>query len=159
MKKIQFLELGDAIVPGLLVAQAIGRIGNYFNQELFGSELNTFWALRVDEIFRPTGLEDVSSFHPTFLYEMLWNVSLAIFIVTGEKKFGWWERGQSLALYVAGYCFGRIFLEILRVDDATRLFGIRFNLMLSMLLCALGAFWFVFLTKSKHKVQGQELKQ
>lgn len=152
-KKISFLELGDAIVPGLLVAQAIGRLGNYFNQELFGRELHAFWALRVDEIYRPLGLENVATYHPTFLYELLWNLSLALAIIFFEKKFSWWVKGQSIALYVAGYCFGRVFMEILRVDKATEIFGMRFNLLLSVSLCCLGAGWFVFLFKTRQKVQ------
>ena len=159
MKHISFLELGDAIVPGLLVAQAIGRIGNYFNQELFGRELNAPWALRVDEFYRPFGLEAVSTFHPTFLYELVWCLFLAAVIVIAEKKSKTWLPGQSIALYVAGYCFGRIFFEILRVDDATRLFGIRFNLMLSIVLCCIGAGWFIFLEVSKHKVRPSKVAQ
>lgn len=153
MKKISFLELGDAIVPGLLVAQAIGRIGNYFNQELFGRELNAFWALKVDELYRPSGLENVLTYHPTFLYEMLWTLSLAFVIVLAEKKFSWWAKGQSIALYVAGYCFGRVFLEVLRVDQATKVFGIRFNLLLSAALCCVGVIWFILLFKFNHKVR------
>lgn len=153
IKKISFLELGDAIIPGLLVAQAIGRIGNYFNQELFGRELNTFWALKVDEIYRPLGLENVSTYHPTFLYEMIWTLSLALIIVLAEKKCSWWAKGQSIAFYISGYCFGRVFLEILRVDKATEVFGIRFNLLLSAVLCCVGAIWFILLLKSNHKAR------
>jgi prolipoprotein diacylglyceryl transferase len=138
MKKLSFVELGAAIVPGLLVAQAIGRVGNYFNQELFGRPLNAPWALEVDEAYRPAGYEFVSTFHPTFLYEALWCLFLAIVIIICEKKVSRWSHQATIAAYVAGYCAGRTYFEWLRTDAATELFGIRFNLMLSAVLAVLG---------------------
>ena len=146
-KKFSFLEMGDAVAPALLVAQAIGRVGNYFNQELFGRELNAFWALKVDEIYRPLGYENVATFHPTFLYEMLWNLSLALAIVLYQKRTNRWSTGQGLALYIAGYTLFRAFLETVRIDKATELFGIRFNLMFSLSLFFGSVVWLIFLKK------------
>jgi len=158
-KKFSFLEMGDAVAPALLVAQAIGRLGNYFNQELFGRELNSFWALRVDELYRPAGLENVSTFHPTFLYEMIWNLGLALAIVLYQKKAKNWTVGQGLALYIAGYTLFRTFLETVRVDKATELFGIRFNLMFSITLFVLAVIWLFMLKKNNHKAPSEEVAQ
>lgn len=159
MKKISFLEVGDAAVPGLLVAQAIGRIGNYFNQELYGRPLNAPWALRVDEFYRPLGLENTATYHPTFLYEALWCLALAGIIILCEKKLSSWSRGQSIALYIAGYCAGRCLFEYLRIDEASKIFGIRFNFLLSVILCVLGVVWFVYLEVTKHKVRAGQAAQ
>lgn len=159
MKKISFVELSDAIVPALLVAQAIGRVGNYFNQELYGRPLNAPWALNVDMFYRPLGLESISTYHPTFLYEALWCLGLAGIIIICEKKAGSWRPGQSSALYVAGYCAGRCVFEYLRVDKATELLGIRFNLLLSAVLCLVGVIWFVYLLRTKHKVHTEPVGQ
>ncbi|MFN8015906.1 MAG: prolipoprotein diacylglyceryl transferase [Acidimicrobiia bacterium] len=145
IKKISFLQVGDVVVPGLLVAQAIGRLGNYFNQELFGRELHSFWALKVDLDYRPFGLENVPTFHPTFLYEMVLNLFLAIVIIIAEKKYVNIRKGFSVALYISGYCFVRIFMELLRVDKATKIFNIRFNLLVSIILCLLGLTWMMYL--------------
>ena len=153
IKKISFLELGDAIIPGLLVAQAIGRLGNYFNQELYGRELHAPWALRVDEYYRPLGLENVATYHPTFLYEALWCLILAAVVIFCERKVSGWSRGQTLAFYISLYCAGRTILEWLRIDTATELFGIRFNLLLSAVLCCLGTGWLIYLRISRHKVR------
>ncbi len=159
MKKISFVQLADAIVPALLVAQAIGRMGNYFNQELFGKALSAPWALRVDMAYRPVGLENVATYHPTFLYEALWCLALAGIIVMCEKKIADWSVGQSTALYVAGYCAGRCVFEFLRIDQASLVFGIRFNFLLSLVLCLLGVAWFVYLLRTKHKVRSQPVAQ
>jgi len=159
IKKFSFLEMGDAVAPALLVAQAIGRLGNYFNQELFGRELNTFWALEVDEIFRPSGYENVTTFHPTFLYEMIWNLGLALVIVLYQRKAKSWTKGQGLALYIAGYTLFRTFLETVRIDKATELFGMRFNLMFSITLFILAVIWFILLKKNDHKVPDREPAQ
>lgn len=156
IKKFSFLEFGDAIAPALLVAQAIGRLGNYFNQELFGRELNAFWALEVDELYRPSGFESVQTFHPTFLYEMIWNLVLALVIVVYQRKSKNWTTGQGLALYIAGYTLFRSFLETIRVDKATELFGVRFNLMLSLTLCVLASTWLIVLTKKRQKVPAED---
>jgi prolipoprotein diacylglyceryl transferase len=120
-------DLLDAAAPGVPVAQAIGRLGNWFNQELYGRPTDLPWALRIDPEHRPDGLADTAFYHPTFLYEGLWNLALAaVLVVTGRR---WHLRpGQLFAGYVAGYATGRLWVESLRIDTATRLLGLRVNL-------------------------------
>jgi prolipoprotein diacylglyceryl transferase len=132
----------DAAAPALLVAQAIGRVGNYFNQELFGGPTTLPWGLEIDPAHRPAGYEQYATFHPTFLYEIVWNLSLAGALVwLGHRRA---IRPPGLfALYVCGYSFGRIFEELIRVDPAHHILGLRLNFFVAVLLCALGAAWFV----------------
>lgn len=150
-KKIPFLKIGDCVAVALLVAQAIGRVGNYFNQELFGRELHAPWALSVDIFHRPEGFENIATYHPTFLYEALWCLALAGIIILIERRAKVWPLGASLALYIGGYCLGRTIFEYLRIDDATKVFGVRFNLMLSVVLCVAGFVWLAKLLASKKK--------
>ncbi len=144
IKHLEFLMLADAIAPGLAVAQAIGRFGNYFNQELYGRPTNLPWGLEIDLNKRPPNYLGSPTFQPTFLYESLWCLLVAGTIIWLERKRGL-RRGQAFALYVSMYTFGRIWFEALRVDPASEIFGIRFNLLLSVVLCIAGAIWFVWL--------------
>jgi prolipoprotein diacylglyceryl transferase len=131
----------DAAAPGLLVAQAIGRIGNYFNQELFGGPTSLPWGLQISLAHRPAGYTQYSTFQPTFLYEIIWNLSLAAFLVWLGKRRR--IRAPGLfALYVAGYSGFRIFEELLRVDPAHHIFGLRLNFYVASILCLAGAIWF-----------------
>ncbi len=134
----------DAIAPGVVLAQAIGRWGNYFNQELFGRPTTLPWGLEIDVAHRPARYIQYATFHPTFLYESLWCLLVFGTIVFVERRVAL-KRGQVFALYVAMYTFGRIFFEAMRSDPASRIFGIRFNFMLSIALCIFGACWFVWL--------------
>jgi prolipoprotein diacylglyceryl transferase len=136
--------LMDCIAPGLVLAQAIGRWGNYFNQELFGRPTDLPWALKIDVNHRPAGYEFNETFHPTFLYESLWCLLVFGTLIWAERRFRF-RRGQTFALYVALYTFGRIWFEWLRVDDASKIFGVRFNLLLSVVLCIGSTIWFVWL--------------
>jgi len=131
----------DAAAPGLLVAQAVGRVGNYFNQELFGEPTSLPWGLRIDPVHRPAGYADYTTFHPTFLYELSWNLALAGALVwLGHRRR---VRAPGLfALYVAGYSGFRIFEELLRVDPAHHIFGLRLNFFVATLLCVGGLVWF-----------------
>jgi prolipoprotein diacylglyceryl transferase len=123
-------ELLDAVAPALPVAQAIGRLGNWFNQELFGRPTDLPWAVRIDPDHRPSGLADQATYHPTFLYEAIWNLVLAAVLVWIERR--WHPRsGQLFAGYVAGYAAGRLWVEALRIDPATELLGIRVNIWVS----------------------------
>jgi len=149
------LVLMDCIAPGLVLAQAIGRWGNYFNQELFGRPTRLPWALEIDLAHRPPGYEHYATFHPTFLYESLWCLLVFATLLIVEKRFPL-RRGQVFALYVAMYTFGRIWFEALRIDDATRIFGIRFNLLLSIALCIFGIVWFVWLGRRPQPDAEQE---
>ncbi|MGY1725854.1 prolipoprotein diacylglyceryl transferase [Geodermatophilus sp. SYSU D01062] len=117
---------GDAIAPGLLVAQAVGRLGNWFNQELFGGPTTLPWGLEIDLAHRPDGYEAFATFHPTFLYELLWNLAAAAVVVWADRRFRL-SHGRAFALYVALYCAGRLWIEVLRIDDANRFFGVRLN--------------------------------
>ena len=132
----------DAAAPALLVAQAIGRIGNYFNQELFGGPSGLPWALQISPENRPAGYEQYATFHPTFLYELIWNLGLAgILVWLGHHRR---IRAPGLfALYVAGYSLGRIGEELLRVDPAHHIFGLRLNFYVAMLLTIAGALAFI----------------
>ena len=132
----------DAAAPGLLVAQAIGRIGNYFNQELFGGPSKLPWALEISPAHRPAAYAQYATFQPTFLYELIWNLLLAGALV-------WLGRRRAVkppglfALYVAGYSFARIGEELLRVDPAHRIFGLRLNFYVATIICLAGLAWFV----------------
>ncbi len=131
----------DAAAPALLVGQAIGRIGNYFNQELFGGPTNLPWALRIDPAHRPLHYLADPTFHPTFLYELIFNLALAAALVwLGHHRR---IRAPGLfALYVAGYSAFRIFEELLRVDPAHHLFGLRLNFYVASAVTMLGLAWF-----------------
>src|SRR3954453_4771791 len=137
----------DAATPGLLVAQAIGRVGNYFNQDLFGGPTTLPWALQIDPAHRPSGYLADSTFHPTFLYEIVWNLSLAgVLVALGRTRR---VRPPGLfALYVAGYSGFRIFEEMLRVDPAHHILGLRLNFFVAALLCLAGLIWFVRIQRS-----------
>jgi prolipoprotein diacylglyceryl transferase len=137
----------DAAAPALLVAQAIGRIGNYFNQELFGGPTTLPWGLEIDPAHRPAAYAQFATFHPTFLYELIWNLALACFLVWLGGRFR--PDGTRLvkapglfALYVVGYSGFRIFEELLRVDPAHRILGLRVNFFVASLLCLAGLAWF-----------------
>jgi prolipoprotein diacylglyceryl transferase len=131
----------DAAAPALLVAQAIGRIGNYFNQELFGLPSKLPWALEISLAHRPAAYAQYATFQPTFLYELIWNLLLAGALVwLGHHRR---IRPPGLfALYVAGYSFARIGEELLRVDPAHRILGLRLNLYVASILCLAGLAWF-----------------
>ena len=111
------------LAPGLLLAQALGRFGNYFNQELFGLPTNLPWGLQIDTAH---GGMPPTVYHPTFLYESLWDLGVAVLVVWAERRFRL-DRGRAFALYVAAYCVGRAWIEALRVDTAHHFLGIRLN--------------------------------
>jgi prolipoprotein diacylglyceryl transferase len=135
------LRFMNAGAPGLLVAQSIGRIGNYFNQELFGKPTTLPWGLKIDPDHRPPGYEHFATFHPTFLYEIIWNLSLAGFLVwLGHRRR---IRPPGLfALYVAGYSGFRLFEETVRIDYSNHILGMRLNFWVALLLCLAGLTWF-----------------
>lgn len=126
--------LSHCIIPGIPVAQAIGRLGNWFNQEVFGGPTDLPWALEVD------GLDE--TVHPTFLYEGLWNLGLAAFLIWADRT--WLKRGQMLPLWIMGYGVGRFWVESIRVDPATEIAGIRVNHWVSAVAVLIGLAWFVW---------------
>ena len=117
---------GDAVAPGVVLAQAIGRLGNWFNQELFGRPTTLPWGLEIDPAHRPDGYEQFTTFHPAFLYELLWNVGVAALVIWADRRFRL-GHGRAFALYVAAYTVGRAWIEALRIDDAERIGGLRLN--------------------------------
>lgn len=146
------LAVCDAIGPGVVIAQAIGRWGNWFNQELFGKPTTLPWALKIDVDHRPPQYLTSATFHPTFLYESLWCVLVFATIVWAERRFSF-RKGQAFMLYVSMYTFGRVFFEAMRSDPASRIFGVRFNLLLSAALCVGFAVWFVWLGRHGQPVK------
>jgi prolipoprotein diacylglyceryl transferase len=138
----------DAAAPGLLVAQAIGRIGNYFNQELFGGPTTLPWALQIDPAHRPAGYERSATFHPTFLYELLFDLALAGVLALVVRR-GRVRPPGVFALYVAGYSAFRIFEEQLRVDPSRHLLGLRLNFFVATALCVAGLAWFAYSQRSR----------
>jgi prolipoprotein diacylglyceryl transferase len=131
----------DAAAPGLLVAQAIGRLGNYFNQELFGLPSKLPWALEISPVHRPAAYAQYATFQPTFLYELIWNLLLAGALVWLGKRRTIKPPGL-FALYVSGYSLARVGEELLRVDPAHHIFGLRLNLYVASILCVAGLAWF-----------------
>jgi prolipoprotein diacylglyceryl transferase len=125
--------LADALAPGIVLAQAIGRFGNWFNQELFGRPTDLPWGLEIDPQFRPEQYADVETFHPTFLYEALWCVVVAMVLVWADRRFRM-GHGRVFALYVALYTMGRSYIETLRVDPAREVLGLRVNVWTSVVL-------------------------
>jgi prolipoprotein diacylglyceryl transferase len=123
----------DALAPGLAVAQAIGRWGNWFNQELFGRPTELPWALEIDPEHRPEGFASYETFHPTFLYESLWLLGVAALVVWADRRFRL-GHGRAFALYVAAYTVGRGWIEALRIDEANRILGARLNEWTSILV-------------------------
>jgi prolipoprotein diacylglyceryl transferase len=136
------LRFMDVVAPGLLCAQAIGRIGNYFNQELFGAPSHLPWALEISPAHRPLGYLASRTFEPTFLYEMVWNLLVAALLIwLGRRR---QVRAPGLfALYVAAYSGFRIFEETQRIDYSNYFLGMRVNFWLASVLCLLGLLWFV----------------
>ncbi len=145
--------IGDAVAPGIAVAQAIGRLGNWFNQELFGAPTDLPWALEIDPAQRPADYLEVETFHPTFLYESLWLIAMAVVLVWADRRFSM-GHGRLFALYVALYCAGRVWIEALRIDDANTILGLRLNIWTSVIV-GLGAV--VYLVISAKKRPGRDL--
>lgn len=174
---IKLPAFGDAIAPPILLAQAIGRLGNYFNQELYGRETTVPWGL---EIFNrrndagavgPNVMDGVSTgdvvtvVHPTFLYEMLWSLLVVVLLVVVDRQFRI-GHGRLFALYVAGYCVGRFGVELMRDDHATLIAGVRINVFTAALVFIGAAIYFVIAPKGRelglsmfHPDRAEELEE
>lgn len=136
-----FLKVADALAPALLVAQGIGRLGNYVNQELFGKPTTLPWGLEIDLAFRPDGYEQFATFHPTFLYELLWNFAAAAVLIALDRKFRF-THGRAFALYVMLYTAGRGWIEAMRIDTVNHIGPFRLNVWTSIIVFACGAAYF-----------------
>lgn len=135
---LAFAALADALAPGIAVGQALGRFGNWFNQELYGLPTTLPWGLEIDPINRVDGYSEFATFHPTFLYESAWNLGVAGALIWADRRFTL-GRGKVFALYLALYGFGRIFTESLRTDYSYPFFGpLRFNAAVAALICLVG---------------------
>ena len=146
----------DAVAPALLVAQGIGRIGNYFNKELFGGPTSLPWGLQIPLAYRPAGYTAFAYFQPTFLYELIWDFALAAFLVwLGHHRD---IKPQGLfALYVAGYSGYRIFEETIRIDSSAHFLGLRLNFFIALVLTITGLVWFVVVQRrGRDQVPAQE---
>ncbi|GAB2644695.1 hypothetical protein GCM10027169_10840 [Gordonia jinhuaensis] len=157
---IKLPPFADAIAPPILLAQAIGRLGNYFNQELYGRETSLPWGLKIYDRIDKSGNVDpslidghstghvVAIVQPTFLYELIWNVLIVIALVLLDRT-GRIGHGRLFALYVAGYCAGRFFVELLRADHATHVFGIRINLFTAAIVFACAVVYFLLAPRGR----------
>lgn len=130
----KFRYFADALAPGIIFAQALGRWGNWFNAELFGKPSDLPWALEIPRWARPLGFKEFETFHPTFLYESLWCAAVGLLLLRFGKRL---QGGQTFALYVFAYCTGRLGFELLRIDDAHLIAGIRVNVLVSLAVGAI----------------------
>jgi len=148
-QKIAFAALADALAPAIAVGQAIGRFGNWFNQELYGWPTTLPWGLEIDPAHRVPGYEQYATFHPTFAYEAIWDLSTAGVLLWADRRFQL-GRGKVFALYIALYGFGRTFTESMRLDYSYDIFGpLRFNAAMAMLICLVGIVLFLWLLRHR----------
>ena len=156
-KGVRLLPVLDALAPGVIVAQALGRWGNWFNQELYGKPTDLPWGLEIDRDNWPSGCDypkgsgtclqgfpDSTLFHPTYLYEFLWNLAVFGLLLWAERRFRL-GHGRVFALYVMGYTLGRGWIEYLRIDDVQleNVLGLRFNVWTSIVLFTVALVYFV----------------
>jgi prolipoprotein diacylglyceryl transferase len=147
---IRVLPALDALAPGVLVGQAIGRFGNWFNQELFGKPTDLPWALRIDAEHRPPGYENVATFHPTFLYESLWCLAAFAVIMLLDRRLRL-GHGKVVALYALLYTAGRGWIETLRIDpvELHDVGGLRFNVWMSIVVFTLAAGYLAWAARAR----------
>ena len=142
----------DCAAPGLVLAQAIGRLGNWMNQELFGGPTSLPWGLEIDPAHRPAGYEQDATFHPTFLYELLWNLLVCAVLLWVGRRFR--MRPPALFfLYVALYTFGRFWFELLRIDPAHHILGVRVNVFVAAVVFAAASALVVRFQRAPRSVQ------
>ena len=153
---VLFPPLADALAPGVVLAQAVGRWGNWFNQELFGKPTTLPWALEIDRDHRPEGYTQYATFHPTFLYEFGWDVGVAALVLWADRRFRL-GHGRAFALYVIGYTAGRAWIEYLRIDPVQEsdVWGLRLNVWTSIVVFLAGL---AFFTVSARRRPGRELR-
>jgi prolipoprotein diacylglyceryl transferase len=133
----------DCIAPGLLLAQGIGRLGNWWNQELFGKPTSLPWGLKIDSIHRPLGYENYATFHPTFLYELIWDFAGVAVLLLVDRRFKI-KPPALFALYVAIYTSFRMLEETLRIDPSHHFLGMRLNFWVSLVLFVGSTVFFVW---------------
>lgn len=142
---LRFLSFADALAPGMLIAQAMGRFGNYFNHELYGAPTTLPWGLQIESTNPafPAGLPDGTLFQPLFLYEMIWNLIGVVVILLAERRFNL-RWGRTFSLYLMWYGIGRAWLEALRLDPTEyQLFGVKINIVTAMSIALIGIVLFL----------------
>ncbi|GAA0219730.1 prolipoprotein diacylglyceryl transferase [Cryptosporangium japonicum] len=141
---LPLMVLGDVVAPGLVLAQGVGRWGNWFNNELYGSETSLPWGLQVHRMGADGRAVDVEPglYHPTFLYESLWCIGVAVLLIVAERR---WRLGggRVFALYMMGYTLGRAWIEHLRIDEAHHVLGLRLNEWTALVVFLGGLVWFL----------------
>jgi len=147
-----FAIFADSLAPGILIAQAIGRWGNWFNGELFGRPTKLPWGLEIPRELRPPGFADFATFHPTFLYESIWCIASALLLIFLSRRKSL-QAGNLFILYIALYCAGRCGIEYLRIDEAHHLWGLRLNEWVSAIGFLLSVFTFANKEKRTKKVR------
>lgn len=145
---ISLAALADAVAPGIVLAQAIGRWGNYFNQELYGRPTTLPWGLQIDPAHREPGYAQYATYQPTFLYESLWDLGTAGFLIWADRRFKL-GHGRTFALYAMAYTAGRIWIEYLRIDTANHVFGLRLNVWTCIVVFAAAAIYFVVIGRRR----------
>jgi prolipoprotein diacylglyceryl transferase len=161
---VSLYDFADAAAPGVAVAQAIGRWGNWFNNELYGRATDVPWALTIHQWDQSAGhaVTDASgkavvlgTFHPTFLYESIWCLLLATALVVADRRLDL-RQGQVFGLYVAGYPLGRVVFELMRSDEANTILGVRVNVWTSILVFLLGVV-LVWAARNRPRTVGRSL--
>lgn len=166
IKKLPLSPFADAVAPTIILAQAIGRLGNWFNQELYGGPSTSPWALEIYQRVDDNGLvsmvdghstgQVIATVQPTFLYELLWNLVICGFLVWADRRFAL-RGGRVFALYVAGYTLGRFFIENMRTDPATLVFAnVRINTVVSAVVFFLAVAVFIMLGRKQRRMELQE---
>ncbi len=154
---VRMPPFADALAPALLVAQAIGRLGNWFNQEIFGGPTTLPWGLEIDAAHLPAGAAVGTLYHPTFLYELVWNLAAAALLVYLDRR---WRLGHGRVfwLYVLLYTAGRGWIEMLRIDTAHQVLGLRLNVWTSILV-GLGALVAFVVVGRRHPGRDTDLRR
>ena len=147
---VPFGDIAGVFAPAIPLAQAIGRWGNWFNQELFGKPTDLPWALQIASDRRPDGFEGTATFHPTFLYESLWNLVVVGLVLWVEARFKI-TGGRLFAVYVMGYTAGRVWIEYLRIDTVNHVLGLRLNVWTSVIVFAAAAAYFAIAGRRAHR--------
>lgn len=143
---ISFAAVAGVLAPAIPLAQAIGRWGNWWNQELFGGPTDLPWGLQISADRRPSGYEEFATFHPTFLYESLWSLGVVGLVLWVEARYRI-AGGRLFAVYVMGYTLGRGWIEYLRIDTVNHVLGLRLNVWTSVVVFVAAAAYFVVATR------------
>ncbi len=143
----------DSVAPALPLAQAVGRLGNWFNQELFGRPTDLPWALEIDEVHRPDEYVNETTFHPTFLYESLWNIGVVLAVIWIDRR-KVIRPGGLIAVWVLGYGLGRLWIEAVRIDFANEVLGVRVNIWISLIAIVSAATWLLVWGRRSENADG-----